>query len=266
MFFVPRVLHIAKDAEYADEYEDAFAFDALRGIAAIADGVSSAIFSGQWAEILTRGVVANPPCPGGNDHFSAWLAECRARWAESVDVAALPWNQKQKLRQVGGGFSTLLWVEVGPVDPGGTDGRDLRIRAYAIGDSCLFHIRAGQVLQTFPIQASAEFEQDPLSICSADLGKDALLEFRTLEADCQADDLLVLATDAIAQWALTTLEAGIPPDWPAYVEMPEAAWRDHVVELRRAGRIRYDDTTLILLRVTPELQPPPSTESAASSE
>ena len=45
MLFQARTFWIAKDAEHANEYEDAFELDGERGIAAIADGVSAAIFS-----------------------------------------------------------------------------------------------------------------------------------------------------------------------------------------------------------------------------
>ena len=53
MRFESRSLWVAKDTELPQYYEDAFCLDAERGTAAIADGVSEGIFSGQWARILT---------------------------------------------------------------------------------------------------------------------------------------------------------------------------------------------------------------------
>ena len=61
MYFQSKTFWLAKDASQAEQYQDAFALDAARGIAAIADGVSSSLFSAPWAKILTEAVVAGPP-------------------------------------------------------------------------------------------------------------------------------------------------------------------------------------------------------------
>ena len=53
-----RVFWLPKDPGYAEEYEDACALDEERGRVAIADGVSSAIFSGSG-----RGISPKPPSP-----------------------------------------------------------------------------------------------------------------------------------------------------------------------------------------------------------
>ena len=49
MRFESKTFWLSKDADFPDEYQDAFAVDAERGVAAIADGVASAIFSARWA-------------------------------------------------------------------------------------------------------------------------------------------------------------------------------------------------------------------------
>ena len=50
-----------REIDFPREYEDASARSEKLGRAVIADGVSTAIFSRMWAQLLTRTAVANPP-------------------------------------------------------------------------------------------------------------------------------------------------------------------------------------------------------------
>ncbi|MFM9964538.1 MAG: hypothetical protein ACKV2Q_25325 [Planctomycetaceae bacterium] len=289
MLFESRVLHTSKDFEFAGDYEDAFELDGERGLVAIADGVASAIFSRLWADILTRAVVAEPPDLYQEAAFKLWLSERRRDWLSQIDVAKLPWNQRQKLQQVGGAFSTLMWLQVwrethdrGAAQSGGEvfeprplgsgqdtsqqplpDGRGsntsqvqigsaFRCRCFGIGDCNLFHVRDGVILRAFPLTTTAEFERDPISICSVNLNRDHGLEFSVLDEVAQAGDLLVLCTDAIGKWAVTRMQAGDPPQWEAYWEMPHDEWLAEIAALRRGNQMRFDDTTLVLLRLKAE--------------
>src|SRR3954452_24625336 len=88
-----RAFCVAKDPEYESDYEDAWALDETLGRAAVADGVSSAIFSRQWAKLLTEGVVAAPPdvtAPA----FWHWLAGLRDQWRQAIDVDKLGYFQR----------------------------------------------------------------------------------------------------------------------------------------------------------------------------
>lgn len=265
MPFESRIFRLAKDTEHPEDYQDAWGLDAARGIAAVADGVTSSIFARHWAGILTEATVAEPPTPshsvpaaggtsvpaadGTEEAFAHWLQLRRQAWSQQIDTSSLAWFQKAKLPL--GAFSTLLWVQVSPVeeDQPGTFGAH-RLRGFAIGDSCLFHVRHGEVLRTFPIQKAEELEVDPLVLGSVDLGRDELLRFGTLDELCYPDDLLVLCTDAIAGWALRLGESGNPPAWENYWNASQGEWEEEIVRLRDRDQMRYDDATLMLLRVT----------------
>ena len=119
-----------------------------------------------------------------------------------------------------------------------------RLQGFAIGDSCLFHVRGRELVRSFPLHAASEFDADPLALGSLDLGRDRLMQFTALDELCYPEDLLVLCTDALAQWAMQREEAGTPPDWNAWWDMPESRWQAEIAEMRSAGQIRYDDTTL----------------------
>jgi hypothetical protein len=248
MYFVARAFTLAKDPDYPNELQDAYQLDPQRGLAAVADGVASAIFSGQWATLLSAGVVAEDPDPTDPVAFAQWLKEKRKRWAESIDVGGLAWFQRAKLPL--GAFSTLLWIKLRKENEAA--GAEYRLMARAIGDSCLFHVRGNECLRVFPIQDTAELERDPLAIGSVDLERDHLLAFHVLDEPCRAEDLIVLCTDAVAEWALRETAAGQPLDWQRYWEMPQEQWRKEVIALREQGKMRYDDTTLVLLRVGAE--------------
>jgi hypothetical protein len=267
MFFQYRTFHVAKDSAFAEEYEDAFCVDGELGTAAIADGVSSAIFSALWAQILTRALVEAPPNVHDADAFKAWLTECRAHWLAGIDLPGMGYFQKTKLRQVGGAFCTLCWLQVYP-DAEQADG--LRYRAYALGDSCLFHVREGQLLQSFPLHTSAEFDLDPAAICSSDLGRDGALVFPAIDEACAPGDLLILATDAVAKCLMAEREAGGTIDWSRYATLHPSNWLAEIEAQRIDRRIRRDDSTVVWMRIgaepLPEVEEPsvaPSVEETA---
>jgi len=223
--------------------------------------VASGIFTRQWARILTEATVADLPDPGDQAAFGQWLAARRDAWGAEIDVSQLAWFQKPKLRE--GAFSTLLWVEITPIDERDRQPQDpWRLRALAVGDSCLFHLRGEELLRAFPIEKAEELEADPVVIGSIDLNRDDLLEFKSYEALCRPGDVLVLCTDAVADWALRQQEAGRPPVWEDYWDKSQEAWQEEVAALRSERQMRYDDATLLLLRVTDGVTAPPQPDEA----
>lgn len=241
-----RVFQLSKDVECPEQNEDALRIDAGRAMAAVADGVTSGIFSGLWARILVDAVIADAPDVQNRESFGRWLTLRRELWASQIRVGRLSWFQKAKLRE--GAFSTLLWIRFVP-DPDNLLTSAACLQACAVGDSCLFHVRAGQTLAAFPLQRSAEFDANPIVVGSVDRNHDDLLQFKTLDVPILPGDLLVLCTDALARWALESQESGSQPAWESYWNMPPEAWREEILGLRDRGAIRYDDTTLALLRV-----------------
>ena len=199
-----RLFTLAKDPEQPGAFQDACCIDTEHHMAAIADGVSSALFSGPWAAILAEAVVADCPNPTEAEAFAAWLARQRERWAASVDTSGLSWFQKAKLPM--GAFSTLLFTRVCQIDdaPAGAFG-GFRLVAFALGDSCLFQVRGGELVRSFPLETAEQFETDPIVLGSVDLKRDHLLQFAFLDEMCYAGDELILCTDAVAEWAVRVL-------------------------------------------------------------
>ena len=149
-----------------------------------------------------------------------------------------------------GAFSTLLYARVCEVDDAraGAFG-GYRLAAFALGDSCLFQIRGGELVRSFPLETSAQFEADPIVLGSVDLGRDHLLQFAILDEMCYPGDELVLCTDAVAEWAVRCYEHGEPPVWSDFWQMSEDDWRSGVAWLRQERQMRIDDATMLMLRV-----------------
>ena len=252
MLFDYRAFWLAKDPRHADEYQDAYAVDPARGLASIADGVSASLFAGRWADVLARAAVDDPPDLSNAAHLDKWLDSCRAQWSRPIDADALPWHQRLKLHD--GAFSTLLWIrltETAAADSESTESgcKSFQLEAQAVGDSCLLHVRENRSCCAFPIGSSQQFGTDPPALGSANRHQDQRPLFESLSLDCRSGDLLILATDAIAAWALARGEAGDEPDWEACWRMSESAWRKWIVRLREDQAMRYDDATLVILRL-----------------
>jgi len=252
MLFDYRAFWLAKDVQQGKQYEDAFRVDDERGIAAIADGVSSSYHAADWARLLVRSAVDQRPDIHDGESVSQWLAAARRQWVTPLDLESLPWHQKAKAQE--GASATLLTVELFPVDVRDARAKgDFRLVCYAVGDCCLFHVRNDQVLRVFPIESSQLFDRDPPVIGSVNRSKDHLLQFDTLEDYCLEGDLLVLATDAMAAWALRLLEAGRSPEWERFWDMSEQEWEHGIYTLREQRQMRYDDATIVLLRLGAEM-------------
>lgn len=287
MAFDARCFWHAKDLASVADYEDAFDVDPNVGRAAIADGVSTAIFSRRWAQLLTSSSVAAPPAWHDDAAVNAWILEQRKAWAKSINVQALPWMQKAKLEQSGGAYAAFLWAEIlpqGDLTASGADHPDahsdnasdissktaadeFHCRSVAVGDCCLFHVRAGELLARFPLSSEADFARDPLTFCSSSRNRQPQPPLQRCEFSCQSGDWVVLSSDALAKWLYRLSDQGQPIDWAGLWQQDAYAWTQRVGSLRMLNaddRVRVDDTTLLILRVgqSPALVVVEASESA----
>ena len=226
------------DAAPADN-EDAFAAAPRRGAFAVADGATHSGFAGHWARLLVEGFVA----AGG--WRPDWVAAQRRAWAAAVDHLDVPWFVAERREE--GAFASLLGVSLAAPVPGGGG----EWAAVAIGDACLFHLRAGRVLVAWSVGHSAGFGNAPRLIGSRVPADEPALE--VLQGEWRPGDHLLLATDALACWFLTQHEADGAP-WSRLRELIDAPHADHrfgaaVGRLRAAKQLKDDDTTLLAIRL-----------------
>ena len=224
-----------KSGNSASEYEDAYAVEPAALRFAVADGASETSFARQWAELLVDRFVHEPPAPG---ELKQWVAPMQAAWAGANQPKATAWYAEEKARD--GAFSSLLGVAL----------QEGRWRALAVGDSCLFVIRAGRILRAFPLERAAEFNNRPLLLSSvARANQQVWNDVRVDEGELLARDQLLLMTDALAQWFLAEAEIGRRP-WAALGRaQSQEAFCAFVDLLRHGGAMRNDDTTLVRVEV-----------------
>lgn len=254
MFFDHRSYWVSKDLDDRQAYQDAFDVDADRGLAAIADGASSSLFSARWAQLLTEAIVRN--CIAAKADSGPWLDQIRESWREPIDEEQLAWHQKAKLKD--GAHATLLWLNL-QCDSQGRE-PTWRFAACAVGDCCLFVVRDNTVTQMFPLTNSDQFSARPQTVGSLNQvpGTSPKL-WESVEGECRQGDLLVLTSDALASWSIRQLEEGREPDWESFWDISALDFEQRVRRLREENMIRYDDTTLLLLRMLEPSEPTSST-------
>jgi hypothetical protein len=175
------------------------------------------------------------------------LAPLQSAWWSEVRGKPLPWYAEEKLRS--GAFSSLLGITLTE----SADGGDVRWSALAVGDSCLFVVREGSLITSFPIQSSEDFDRSPFLISSVRT-QDGALEamLRCDEGPLRPGDDLYLLTDALACWFLASYEEGGEPWLTLQGAGGPSAQEDFacwVADERFQHRLRNDDVTVLRLRL-----------------
>jgi hypothetical protein len=235
---------LAKHGNRPEEWEDAYAADVTAGRFAMADGAAESVFAGSWAKLLVDGFVKAADCPS-ND-WQSWLSPLQAIWRERYRGRELPWYTELKLQD--GAFATFLGVVM---EEPREDSRPWQ--AVAVGDSCLFHVRAHQLLEAFPLIQSDQFGNSPDLLGSRASPEEIARQACIRHGVGMPEDELWLMTDALARWCLLTIEAGESPwkemGWllePEGREEDFAAW---IQRMRTLGRLRNDDVSVVAIRL-----------------
>lgn len=217
---------LPKNGACDSEYEDAFlpATESERDLSfrlgqpmniAIADGATEASFSRDWAKDLTSAYVRDP-CAFYRKNARKQLptligelgARLNSRIGELLRASDVPWYAEEKAQQ--GAFAALLGLTVWEI---GNDRSERgKWRAAAIGDCCLFHIRNRELLVSFPLENSAQFNNHPCLLSSRSDVNGALSEHHLEKSGTWQDgDEFLLMTDAMACWFLQRWELRSDP-------------------------------------------------------
>ena len=222
-------------------YEDATAFDLQGRRFAIADGVSSAIFSDIWAKILVDAAVEGDIPLDDTEAMVKWLTPLRAQWKKLLPETMNHW-QEIKLRETRGSHSTLLGVNV--IDNKG----EIYFESYSIGDCCMFVFRDGKLQASFPGEDAAFFGLNPTSLPSSRIPRERH-QAEHYRGSLEVGDSVVLASDAIASWMFKQLEAGKDVDLEFFERIESLQWSEWVRDSRIEKRMRVDDVTLLMFRI-----------------
>ena len=178
----------------------------------------------------------------------AWFAEMQDRWAKDVrDFDSI--IEERKFAEVGS-FATLLGFEIY-----GLDGPEPYWRAVALGDTVLFHVRAGRLIAAFPPLGPEDFGTLPDGVHTSPASLDKMTERLLLGGGVlEAGDFLFAATDAMAQWILRTIARGEAKVWDtlttlAHPDVFAQLVADQRKEQDGSKRLKNDDVTLMRLRM-----------------
>ncbi|MFJ2783243.1 MULTISPECIES: hypothetical protein [unclassified Streptomyces] len=274
---------VPKTGSTTEECEDAIAVspspDASSLFAAVADGASESLLAGAWARRLVRGAVASMAVatdergdgqdgrgrPSGSfvenllshtvDQWDGYVAEYQAeRAARGRPIA---WYEQPGLDK--GAFATLMAVHLTADSAEPAARKDIRHwtwRAFALGDTCLFHLRDGGLVTSFPLTDGDGFGITPQLLGSRN--RDATLiadRASTASGELHAGDELLLATDALAAWLLSHPDVdsgGAGRQLGSLADLGDEDFADWVESERDKSRMRNDDVALLRLRVRAE--------------
>ncbi len=225
---------LQKRGHTPEEYEDAHDVDPLSGRFAIADGASESAFAKEWAQILVE---------SNKDFDQVWQQSFPAlqeQWLRHTHQHPLPWYLERKVQE--GAYSTFLNLVLDSAD----------WRSFAVGDSCLFHVRNLQMIASFPLGHSAEFGVHPELIGSRPLASECPPEIGLRRVGkCEIGDLFFLATDALAEWTIRQCEDEVSP-WPllsSFTTRSQSEFEQLIERIREERAIRNDDVTLVIVEV-----------------
>lgn len=211
---------------------------------AMADGAAGSFLAGRWARRLTAALdEAGPEVTADAEAFARTVAAAAGRWPAELDdyvsgreAAANPlsWYERPGLER--GAYATALVVGI---EPGG------RWTAAAAGDTCLFHVREGRLLATFPVTEAAAFGDASPLLGSPDTDPGTVLPLVTLAwGTAVPGDRFYACTGALAAWFLGEFEREGRP-WEILDAIGESFFGTWLEEARETGQIRDDDVTLL---------------------
>ena len=240
------VLHLPKAGSTDAEYEDSFDYSVESGIAAVSDGASNNFESRRWARLLTRAFVHRPPKELTPPQVLDWVDSVAAEWSESI-----PWQDLtvfEEAKAALGSAATLVGLQLESSPLRKAEGS---WQCLALGDSCLFQITRGQLVNRLPLSKSGDFNIHPPLLSTRPENSELITDQLILARGAwRAGDTFYLLTDAIAAWFLLEFEQGRSP-WETLSSLDEQSFASFVNDGRARKLMRNDDVTVVTLGVQP---------------
>lgn len=240
---------LPKVGEHETDIQDAFDYSSDRSIVAIADGASTSLWPREWANILVEHF-----CRDNQDsidcihqQWEEWLRPLQEEWRQhSLKIkkdSTIPWYA-QGSREKDHGSATFVGLKFRPPNQTGE-----RIwEALAVGDSCLFQIKAhSDELIAFPLDKSEQFTT--VTNCFHSLPEYKSYPPVFTDGLYEEGDIFFLATDALAEWIIKDCENRIYR-WKNLISVAtQEEFSNFINQLRDDKLIKNDDTTLLRLKV-----------------
>ena len=240
---------LPKAGNQQTDYEDAYAPSSSTGplvqdgrvvSAAIADGVSDGVFSGRWAQLVAQAYVDDPRQFWRKSKLNLLVRALSPEWRHTIDPDVLPWYVQDKLSR--GAATTLAGVTV-------YEKPDHRCRLFAVGDSCIFQIRAHQLIDSIPYADHSDFDNHPAAIPTREeAAHTCWLRSVRHTRSWQHGDCFILMTDALAAWFLRNWrEPGIIETIMSLThnEFEQFVNKHRALRVEQPWQMRNDDVTML---------------------
>lgn len=218
---------------------------------AVADGATESIFSRLWARRLVA-IYCSPltPLPNSNvDRFRERVEDAGRAWSRRVTSQSLPWHAWPKLER--GSYASLVGLDLGE-RPGRRSTEDGEWKAFAVGDTCMFQVRDGELIAQHPTLAADQFGFKPLALSTHPGRNTAAWESAQLgsqRGEWRRGDTFLLMTDALAEWFVRNIESKQSP-FPVLCEAAKSSivFEEWITGQRDRRDMKNDDVTLMLIR------------------
>ncbi len=227
---------VAKHTESPDDNEDAHRLAPEKGRVVLSDGASESFDARNWARLLVDHMV-------DQDVSLKAVEECAQTYESLHDPNSLSWSKAAAYER--GSFATLLVAQDFP------DSNTIQITA--VGDSVAVWLDGDECLASFPYERSEQFQEKPVLLSTRlALNTENPEGWASQEwsYEGQSHRFLLCMTDALGAWLLAHQEQGDFSALETLRGIRELSELEALVESERAaGRMRRDDTTLIVASV-----------------
>jgi serine/threonine protein phosphatase PrpC len=242
-----------KEMETISGCQDNFSYNEAKNCFAIADGATQSFYSSIWSKLLVDYFCENPQIDKNN--WQEWLELIQQKWLEEV---------RAELEKAKSG-NNFAWIEIyNGLERSksatstfiGLQFIENQAKISIVGDSCLFIFQGNQLIQTYLLKKSTNFNDRPGYFGSRSKNNDDYEpEFLDIELKYkQHSDKLyfVLATDALAEYIFKHTEQLGDILTTLLKINTEQEFENFVKSARHNGTIKMknDDVTLMILEVS----------------
>lgn len=242
-----------KEMETISGCQDNFSCNEAKNCFAIADGATQSFYSSIWSKLLVDYFCENPQIDKNN--WQEWLELIQQKWLEEV---------RAELEKAKSG-NNFAWIEIyNGLERSksatstfiGLQFIENQAKISIVGDSCLFIFQGNQLIQTYLLKKSTNFNDRPGYFGSRSKNNDDYEpEFLDIELKYkQHSDKLyfVLATDALAEYIFKYTEQQRDILTTLLTINSEQEFENFVKSARHNGTIKMknDDVTLMILEVS----------------
>jgi serine/threonine protein phosphatase PrpC len=241
-----------KEMETMTSCQDDFSYNEAKNCFAIADGATQSFYSSIWSKLLVEHFCENPNID--KENWQEWLKPIQEQWLEEVrnklEIAKRDDNParieiQNLLNRFESATSTFIGLQF----------IENQAKISIVGDSCLFIFRGNQLIQTYLLKKSTDFNNRPGYFGSRSKNNDYNPKFLDIELKYkQHSDKLyfVLATDALAEYIFKHTEQLGDILTTLLKINTEQEFENFVKSARHNGTIKMknDDVTLMILEVS----------------